>query len=340
MGGGARMIAGAVVEMVSTGNPRTCGQADGRQAAGGQVDCNAVFHQAGDVTDLPFANDSAIIDSTQKEPPMNANKPPQTSTPTYTMGYSDEFQEMLKHRSAGTHAAHLLPYLKPGLRVLDFGCGPGTISVGLAQAVDRGCTAHMEASQIEMARNCGGGGRARQRGVDVTDLPFANDSFDVAHCHAVLTHVPDTQATLAEAKRVLKPGGLISSRELIGAASFVDPDPGDRGEMWATFLKLLAGNGGHPQMGKELKRAFLDAGFSDIRASASFDSYGTTSDIDRFYGVAIGWFFAPDTVEAATKHGLASHEQFDDWRRMLDQWKDAPGAFATVAWGEAIGRKP
>ena len=252
---------------------------------------------------------------------------------------------MLKHRSAGTHAAHLLPYLKPGLRVLDFGCGPGTISVGLAQAVDPG-ELHgidMEASQIEMARTAaaaGGHDNAVFHTGDVTDLPFANDSFDVAHCHAVLTHVPDTQATLAEAKRVLKPGGLISSRELIGAASFVDPDPGDRGEMWATFLKLLAGNGGHPQMGKELKRAFLDAGFSDIRASASFDSYGTTSDIDRFYGVAIGWFFAPDTVEAATKHGLASHEQFDDWRRMLDQWKDAPGAFATVAWGEAIGRKP
>ena len=276
---------------------------------------------------------------------MNANKPPQTSTPTYTMGYSDEFQEMLKHRSAGTHAAHLLPYLKPGLRVLDFGCGPGTISVGLAQAVDPG-ELHgidMEASQIEMARTAaaaGGHDNAVFQTGDVTDLPFANDSFDVAHCHAVLTHVPDTQATLAEAKRVLKPGGLISSRELIGAASFVDPDPGDRGEMWVTFSKLLAGNGGHPQMGKELKRAFLDAGFSDIRASASFDSYGTTSDIDRFYGVAIGWFFAPNTVEAATKHGLASHEQFDDWRRMLDQWKDAPGAFATVAWGEAIGRKP
>ncbi len=276
---------------------------------------------------------------------MNANKPPQTSTPTYTMGYSDEFQKMLKHRSAGTHAAHLLPYLKPGLRVLDFGCGPGTISVGLAQAVDPG-ELHgidMEASQIALARTAaaaGGHDNAVFHTGDVTDLPFANDSFDVAHCHAVLTHVPDTQATLAEAKRVLKPGGLISSRELIGAASFVDPDPGDRGEMWVTFSKLLAGNGGHPQMGKELKRAFLDAGFSDIRASASFDSYGTTSDIDRFYGVAIGWFFAPNTVEAATKHGLASREQFDDWRRMLDQWKDAPGAFATVAWGEAIGRKP
>ena len=49
---------------------------------------------------------------------------------------------------------------------------------------------------------------------DVTDLPFDDNSFDVAHCHAVLMHVPDTSKTLAEVMRVLKPGGIIASREI------------------------------------------------------------------------------------------------------------------------------
>lgn len=40
------------------------------------------------------------------------------------------------------------------------------------------------------------------------------------------------------------------------------------------------------------------------------------------------------------KHGLASRERFDDWRRSLDQWVEEPGAFAAFAWGEAIGRRP
>ena len=76
------------------------------------------------------------------------------ATPDYTMGYSEEFLQLLHRRSAQTHAAYLLPHLKPGLRVLDFGCGPGTISVGLAKAVEPG-EIHgidMEESQIGLAR--------------------------------------------------------------------------------------------------------------------------------------------------------------------------------------------
>ncbi len=58
---------------------------------------------------------------------------------------------------------------------------------------------------------------------DVTALPFEDNFFDVAHCHAVLMHVPDRMATLAEVKRVLKPGGIIASREMFVSCSFLSP---------------------------------------------------------------------------------------------------------------------
>ena len=48
-----------------------------------------------------------------------------SSTPDYTMGFSEEILESLRRYTAENNAAYLLPYLKPGLRVLDFGCGPG-----------------------------------------------------------------------------------------------------------------------------------------------------------------------------------------------------------------------
>ena len=79
----------------------------------------------------------------------------------------------------------------------------------------------MEESQIKLARQA-----ARSGGHDnmflhvgnVCELLFQNNTFDVVHCHAVLMHVPDTQAALAEVMRVLKPGGSIASSSL-------DPQP-------------------------------------------------------------------------------------------------------------------
>ena len=113
--------------------------------------------------------------------------------------------------TAEASAAYLLPYLRPGLRVLDFGCGPGNISVGLAKAAAPGELhgVDMEESQIELARAVAAAyGRDNTifHAGDVTNMPFEDDFFDVAHCHNVLMHIPDTGAVLAEVKRVLKPG--------------------------------------------------------------------------------------------------------------------------------------
>ncbi len=278
---------------------------------------------------------------------MDHDPAPETSTPTYTMGYGPEFRKMLERRNAAVAAAHLLPQLEHGMRLLDLGCGPGTISVGLAEAVTPG-ELHgidMEESQIDMAREAaraGGHGNAFFQVGNATDLPFEDASFDVVHCHAVLMHAPGTQAVLAEARRVLKPGGLISARELVGDSSFVEPDHylGADAGAWATFLKLLAANGGHPQMGKELKRAFADAGFADILATATFETFDSAEDLAFLRGLITGWFFAPETMEAAIKLGLATQDTFDGWRDGLDRWMTEPGAFAAFAWGEAIGRHP
>ena len=106
------------------------------------------------------------MDSPEERVNINGGNPvagneKETSTSDYTMGYNEEFQVMLNRRSAETHAAHLLPHLKSGMRVLDFGCGPGTISVGLAKAVEPG-ELHgidMEESQVDMAQAAAAAGR-------------------------------------------------------------------------------------------------------------------------------------------------------------------------------------
>ena len=264
---------------------------------------------------------------------------------SYTMGYSPEFLQLLDRRNAQTHAGHLLPHLRAGFRVLDFGCGPGTITVGLAQAVHPG-EVHgidMEESQIELARAAaadGGHDNATFHVGNVYELPFEDDYFDAAHCHAVLMHVPDTQRALQEVSRVLKPGGIIASREMIGSCSFNEPMGETTAEAWNTFIKMLVANGGHPEMGRELKSQLLRAGFSDVRASGSFDFFGSDADVAFLHAFINGWFFTPEVVAAATQYGLATQEQFDRWRIEIDQWRDEPGAVGGLAFGEATGIKP
>lgn len=45
----------------------------------------------------------------------------------------------MSDRRARTHARFILPHLSAGMDVLDLGCGPGTIILGLAAAVAPGC---------------------------------------------------------------------------------------------------------------------------------------------------------------------------------------------------------
>ena len=269
----------------------------------------------------------------------------QTATPYYTMGFSNEMLEPLRRYTAETSAAYLLPYLEPGQRVLDFGCGPGTISVGLARQVAPGelCGVDMEASQIELARDV-----ARMSEVDnatfhvadVTNMPFEDDSFDVAHCHRLLMHVPDTAAVLAEVKRVLKPGGIIACREMIIESCFVRPNLGIIGKSWDLFQDVLSADDGHPHMGKDLKTHLDEAGFTNILPSASFDVYSSPEDIAFMARTASAWFQSPEIVEAAISYGASTPGFADALVEAFRQWKERPGAICGIAFGEAIATNP
>ena len=264
---------------------------------------------------------------------------------TYAMGYSDEFTQILHRRNAETHAAHLLPHLRPGSRVLDVGCGPGSISVGLAKIIEPG-ELHgidMEESQIMIARAsaaAGGHDNATFRVGDATDLPFEDNTFDAAYTHAVLMHVPDTEKALSEIMRVLKPGGVLASREVVTYASFVGPDEAVDDEAWSTFSRLVSASGGHPDMGRDLKNVFVDAGFVDVEWSASFDVFSTPEDAAFFHAFVNEWFLSDEVISQATQAGLATREQFDKWRADMDKWDGHPGAVSGLAFGEAVGFKP
>ena len=95
--------------------------------------------------------------------------------------------------------------LRPGTRLLDAGCGSGRTLDELARY---GCVsgADLNADAVAAARHRG------HRDVHlaaVEALPFADATFDVVTCLDVIEHTPDDRATLAELKRVTRPGGLL-----------------------------------------------------------------------------------------------------------------------------------
>ena len=170
-------------------------------------------------------------------------------------------------------------------------------------------------------------------------LPFEDETFDVVHAHAVIMHIPQTSAAMAEVKRVLKPGGIMATRDLIGESTFIEPGTDGLREAWSTFTNLMRGNGAHPEIGKEMKGVMLESGFTDIRCSASFDSYGTPEDLAFFYSFIVDWFFSEQLIERVAGLGIATREKFDFWRSELDDWRDSPAAFGALAFGECVGRK-
>ncbi len=268
-----------------------------------------------------------------------------SATPDYTMGYSSVILETQLRATAETSAAHLLPYLRPGLRVLDFGCGPGTISVGLAKAVAPGEMhgVDMDESQIERARAVAasqGENNAIFHVGDVTALEFPDDFFDVAHCRSVLMHVPDTAAVLSEVKRVLKPGGILACREMICESAFTHPDFRIMRRSWDMFEDLVRADDGHPQMGKDMKRHILEAGFTNVRISASFSVYSSPEQIASIHRLISQWLLSPEVTEAAIKYGASSENLVKDLRAAYDRWKEHPAALFAFAYGEAIADKP
>ena len=273
------------------------------------------------------------------EHPANVmERPPETEA--YAMGYSNIFMEMLQQRSAPRNAGHLLPLLKPGMTLLDLGCGPGSITLGLAQAVWPGEVTGLDQNQeqVELARSAladAGALNARFVTGDALGLPFPDSSLDVVHCHGFLMHSPCIKEQLAEILRVLKPRGVLASRDMDVPTSFITPATLSH-EIFGMLAEMIRREGGNPWMGRRLKIFFLNAGLVEVETGFNADYFTQPEEVEFLRKFLLEWGLSEEFM---LKTG-GSNLEFNQSREQVKRWSKHPGAVGCFHFGHAVGRKP
>lgn len=261
---------------------------------------------------------------------------------TYTHGHHPSVLRSHRWRTATNSAAYLLPHLRPGLDLLDVGCGPGTITADLAAIVTPGRTLGIDASAavIDEAR-----ATAAERGVTVTfavgdayALDLADAAVDIVHAHQVLQHLQDPVAALREWARVVRPGGLIAARDADYAGMHWYPtDP--RLDRWMALYQAAArANGGEPDAGRRLLAWAHAADLSDVTATASIWCYADEDDRAWWGGLWAERITSSALARQLTESGLADAEELAGIADAFRAWAAHPDAWFVIPHGEILVR--
>jgi ubiquinone/menaquinone biosynthesis C-methylase UbiE len=261
---------------------------------------------------------------------------------TYTHGHAESVLQSHRWRTADNSAGYLLPLLRPGLDLLDVGCGPGTITVDLAARVAPGRVVGIDVSADPLAEARMVADRA---GVEVTfevgdvyALAADDDSFDVVHAHQVLQHLTDPVSALREMARVCRPGGVIAMRD-VDYGAFVT-FPADEGlERWLDLYHRVARrNGAEPDAGRRLLSWAHAAGLRDTVASASTYCYASPEEREWWGHSWAGRATSSSFAEQAVAYGLASTDDLEEIAAAWLRWRDADDAWLGMLHGELLIR--
>ena len=228
--------------------------------------------------------------------------------------------------------------------VLDCGCGPGSITVGLAEAVTPGSVTgiDLEESQLVRARAIASGrdlANVTFENADARSLPFEEEQFDAVFSHAMLEHLPEPLSVLAEMRRVLRPGGLVAIRCIDLGGTIITPDDGRLAaghELWRRYRQHC---GGDAFMGRQLRSLLREAGFVKTEGTASSETWATPERARSISSVMTDEFTGPRIAQAAIENGWADQAELEGIARALDSWGAHPDAFMAILWGEAVGWK-
>jgi len=244
---------------------------------------------------------------------------------------AEDWASVHEHNLTPVYNAVLdLVHAGPGVAILEVGCGGGT---ALKLAAERGArVAAIEAASafVEITRR-----RVASADVRIGDLqflPFDDEAFDVVLGFNAFQYAADVGAALAEAHRVLRPGGLIAmlvwgpqeeceiASHLISLRPLMPPPPPDAPGPFAlsqpgVLRALVAGAGFDVEMVADAAGPFAYA--SEEVALRGLMSSGPCVNVARRAGA--------DAVANAIRDGIAPYRQADGSYRFQNTWRFAIG---------------
>jgi len=175
---------------------------------------------------------------------------------------------VLDRRTVETDNRNLLPLLRPGLRVLDAGCGTGAITAGIAGRVAPGGSVTGIDTGETLIR------QAQEQFADVPGLQFEiadihdytpAEKYDLVSAARVLQWLPNPLQTLRCMKAVLQPGGTVSILDYNHEKIAWDPaPPPSMRRFYDAFLQWRKDAGFDNGIADRLVHLFREAGFIHI----------------------------------------------------------------------------
>jgi ubiquinone/menaquinone biosynthesis C-methylase UbiE len=226
--------------------------------------------------------------------------------------------------------------LADGERILDVGCGTGSLTFALAKAADLGEIRAIDYSPVfvEAANLRNTNPRIKISQADACALPFEGGTFDRALALLVLHFVPDAAKAVAEMRRVVRPGGVV-------AAVVWDHLGGMAGMRMMIDTVAVLSEGGRqlrsrycfqPMMQPgEMKRTFVQQGLRDVTETELMIRMDYQNFDDYWAPIAAGegplgkYMATLDTAERM-RTDLAVRDAYEAGQ------PDGPRSFANVAW--------
>ncbi|MFI2214720.1 methyltransferase domain-containing protein [Streptomyces sp. NPDC020141] len=261
----------------------------------------------------------------------------------YTHGHHESVLRSHTWRTAANSAAYLLGELTGDARILDVGCGPGTITADLAALVPEGRVTGVdrEPGIVEQARSLAasrGLANAEFAVADVNQLEFADDSFDVVHAHQVLQHVGDPVGALREMRRVCRPGGTVAVRDSDYGSFAWFPEIPALDEWNRVYHRVARASGGEPDAGRRLLSWARAAGFTDLTATGSTWCFATPGEREWWSGLWADRTTASGYARLAVDGGHATPELLAELAGGWREWGAHDDAWFLVPHGELLCR--